>query len=48
MIELTCAKSVPRLNPKWRDRVILLVELAAGSALTLLAGNSLQQAEALR
>lgn len=48
MIELTCAKPVPHLNPKWRDRVILPVGLGAGSALPLFAGNSLQQAEAQR
>lgn len=42
------AHSVSRLSSKWRDRVILLVVLAAGTVLTLLAGGSLQQAEALR
>ena len=48
MIELTCTKPLPHLNPQWRHRVILLVEPAAGSALPLLPGNSLQQAEARR
>jgi len=48
MIAPLSVQSVPRLSPKWRDRIILLVALAAGTALTLLAGRSLQQAEALR
>jgi len=45
MIELTCTKPLPHLNPQWRRRVMLLVAPAAGSALPLLPGNSLQQAE---
>ena len=40
--------SASHLGSKWRDRVFLIVVLAAGTALTLLAGSSLQQAEALR
>lgn len=48
MTEATHANSISRLSSKWRDRVILLVVLAAGTVLTLLAGSSLQQAEALR
>ena len=48
MLESTHAKPVPPLSPTWRDRIILLIVLAAGTALTLLAGSSLQQAEVLR
>ena len=48
MTEAAPANSVSRLGPTWRDRVILLVVLAAGTALTVLAGSSLQQAEVLR
>ncbi len=45
---LSIADSLPRLGPQWRDRTILIAVLMAGSVLTLLAGNSLQQAEELR
>lgn len=48
MAERTNAPPESRLSPKWRDRISLLAVLAAGFSLTLLAGNSLQQAEALR
>lgn len=37
-----------RFGSEWRDRIILLVTLVTGSVLALLAGSSLQQAEALR
>lgn len=32
----------------WRDRIVLVVVLAVGGALTFLAGSSLQQSEAMR
>lgn len=48
MTERTDAQPEPHRGAKWRDRISLIVVLAAGFTLTLLAGNSLQQAEALR
>jgi diguanylate cyclase (GGDEF)-like protein/PAS domain S-box-containing protein len=40
--------SMPRLSATLRDRFVLLVVMAGGIALSLLAGNSLQKAEALK
>ena len=48
MTETTHANPVPHPSPKWRDRFVLVLVLAAGGALTLLAGGSVQQTEALR
>ena len=44
----TQTNSTSQLSSKWRDILILLAVLAAGTVLTLLASSSLQQAEALR
>ncbi len=48
MQALTAAPDKPRLGHRWRAVLLLGITLATGSALTLLAGSSLQQAEALR
>ncbi len=48
MTATTPARPVAHRSSRWRDRIILLVVLAAGGALTWLAGSSLEQTEALR
>ena len=48
MIAATDSPPLTRPRSKWRERLVLLLILASGSALSLLAGNNVHTTEALR